>query len=214
MVTQDAYAARRTRPRTARQASRSPATPLCPTADRCHVRGRGGSRPSSAISTIRRRATSARLEDAPRYGAGSVILLERLRSLEANMRSTRSAASARPSHTRTRLRRRCFLRRDTESPMSPRPSSSTRTPTVWSSDFRRYFDAGYARTEFAREARVRRGTHTALGALVRAEPLLSELAQSRPWSASLCDGAPSRQGLWLPRWSPCSRRTPCGRRDG
>ena len=46
-------------------------------------------------------------------------------------------------------------------------------------DFKRYFDAGYARTEYARELDLA-GTDSALGARY-ARALLSETARSRPW---------------------------------
>jgi rhamnosyltransferase len=46
-------------------------------------------------------------------------------------------------------------------------------------DFRRYFDAGYARTKYAQELSFS-GTHAALGARY-ARSLLAELARSRPW---------------------------------
>ncbi len=47
-------------------------------------------------------------------------------------------------------------------------------------DFRRYFDAGYARTEYARELSFA-GPHAALGARY-ASTLLSEIAHSQPWA--------------------------------
>ncbi len=46
-------------------------------------------------------------------------------------------------------------------------------------DFKRYFDAGYARTEYAQELSFS-GTHAALGARY-ARMLLADLARSRPW---------------------------------
>jgi hypothetical protein len=47
------------------------------------------------------------------------------------------------------------------------------------SDFRRYFDAGYARTEYAEELSFA-GAHTSLGARY-ARQIFEDIGRSRPW---------------------------------
>jgi rhamnosyltransferase len=79
------------------------------------------------------------------------------------------------------------------------------------SDFRRYFDAGYARAEFAQQLALG-GTHAALGARY-ARVLFGDLAGSRPWLIPYATAHLLAKGLgyfagaravgetrWIARW--------------